>query len=417
MFFSVFLLLLFNIEARSSDKCTIIGEVYGRTSEAVYLFKASENITKFPEKMHLLNIINGKFEVVIETNQIEPYVIVFKEELDKGAYKKIVFFPNREVLLKLYSFEEFESKTTAIGGPLNECYYKLVKQEYRLYSDEAYLKLLDAKNTLIKGNRYFSQEMSILFEKLKTATSDRFVVLAEQKMLIDKGSDLTELGRANKLLIDSSLTKNYSLKYDKIETDINLATYFLLISDLQKAAQLPFLKMLISSISDKFINTYPLHPYSTQLKLFLNSQDLVKEKGKFIDFEIENKKNIAVRVSSLFSDNKFILLNFWGSWCGPCLAKMDMVYPLYKKYKTKGFDVISIAREFKTLSAWKNRIKANGYNWQNFVDFNDKYDVWNTYGILNATGRMILLNQNGVILLSDPSPKELETFVKNQLNP
>ena len=92
-FFLFFLLLLLNVKTWSSEKCNIIGEVYDRTSEAVYLFKASDNIIKFPEKAKLIKITNGKFEVVLEIDQIEPYVIVFKDELENGAYKKIVFFP------------------------------------------------------------------------------------------------------------------------------------------------------------------------------------------------------------------------------------------------------------------------------------------------------------------------------------
>ncbi|MBC7417837.1 MAG: redoxin domain-containing protein [Pedobacter sp.] len=405
-------LFLASLNINAKTLCKLKGEVYNRSSKEIYLFKASENIRKFPEKMKLLKVNNNKFEYSFQVDQIEPYVVVFKDELDNGAYKKIVFFPNDEVVLKLYAFDEFEDKTLAIGGLLNQTYYQLIREEYKIYKDETYVGLLKGKRELETNNQYFSTEMMVIHKQLSQKSKETATLFAEQKMLVDKGNDLTELGKENKRRIDSLFAINYSHKYVLIDRNINLAAYYLLINDLQRAEQFPFLKQLIKGSSEKFISTFTSHNYSAQLKTFLESQDLIKDKGRFIDFEAENGNGVTVKISSLFHQNKLILLNFWGSWCGPCLAKMEMVYPIYEQYKNRGFDVISIAREFKTLTAWRNRIKANGYYWQNIVDLDDKYDVWNKYGILNSVGKMLLIDQNGAVIAYDPTPKAIEDAIK-----
>jgi len=409
-----FCLLLISLNIYAKISCKLTGEIIGRSSKELYLYKATDNIKKFPERMKLLRVEDNKFQYLFQVDQIEPYVVVFKDEMDNNAYKKIIFFPNESVVLKLYAFEDFEDKTLAIGGELNQMYYRLMREEYKVYKDIAYVRLSRTWNNLLRSNQYFSPEMMAIKKLLSQKQSENGALLAEEKMLVDRGNDLTDLGKENKRQMDSLLAINYARKYGIIDQNINLATYFIIINDLRHAEEFPYLKNLIQGTSKKFINAFPTHYYSKQLKTFLESQTRIKEMGTFIDFEVENEKGSKLKISTLFHQNKLILLNFWGSWCGPCIAKMEMVYPIYEKYKTKGFEVISIAREFKSLTAWRNRIDSNGYHWQNVVDLNDKYNVWDKYGILNSVGKMLLIDQRGNIIAYDPTPKEIEEAIQKK---
>ncbi|ULT28046.1 TlpA family protein disulfide reductase [Sphingobacterium sp. E70] len=53
---------------------------------------------------------------------------------------------------------------------------------------------------------------------------------------------------------------------------------------------------------------------------------------------------------------RIILLDFWGSWCGPCRASMPHLQQLYNRYKNKGFEIIGIAQE--RGKHWKNPKRA-----------------------------------------------------------
>jgi thiol-disulfide isomerase/thioredoxin len=123
---------------------------------------------------------------------------------------------------------------------------------------------------------------------------------------------------------------------------------------------------------------------------------------------IEDEKEL--KLSSLLKD-KYILIDMWGSWCGPCIVKTRTMKPLYEKYKESGFNIIGIAREFKSLKAVKNRIKVENYVWPNLYDLDDKYQIWNKYGIGYGTGLMVLVDDKGRILAIDPTAEEVEKII------
>lgn len=60
---------------------------------------------------------------------------------------------------------------------------------------------------------------------------------------------------------------------------------------------------------------------------------------------------------------KYLLIDFWGSWCVPCRQSMPHVKALYAKYKNKGLSVLAIAHEYESSDkAWKDAIKKDGTN-------------------------------------------------------
>lgn len=58
----------------------------------------------------------------------------------------------------------------------------------------------------------------------------------------------------------------------------------------------------------------------------------------FVDLEGGRRKLSDYR-------GKYVLLDFWGTWCGPCIAEMRHLDPLYAKYQPKGFEVIGMIME------------------------------------------------------------------------
>ena len=63
---------------------------------------------------------------------------------------------------------------------------------------------------------------------------------------------------------------------------------------------------------------------------------------------------------------KYVLIDFWASWCGPCRRENPNVVNLYKAYKDKGFDVYSVSLD-KDKSRWEAAIKKDNLIWSNHV--------------------------------------------------
>nr|WP_315152507.1 TlpA disulfide reductase family protein [uncultured Flavobacterium sp.] len=118
-----------------------------------------------------------------------------------------------------------------------------------------------------------------------------------------------------------------------------------------------------------------------------------------------SKNDINGNIVSLETlKGKYVLLDFWGSWCGPCRASHPHLKDLYSKYKDKGFEILGIAYEQgKTLEAnkekWKSAVAADGITWLQVLNNEDveKMDVVKAYGV-SAFPTKVLLDRDGKVL-------------------
>jgi thiol-disulfide isomerase/thioredoxin len=98
-------------------------------------------------------------------------------------------------------------------------------------------------------------------------------------------------------------------------------------------------------------------------------------------------------VLSSFKNKKYVLLDFWATWCGPCIKKMPLLAELREKYSNE-FEVISIAYP-TTLSETKSIIAKQKMNWINI--YNDTKLI-NSYGGMGAIPRLFLIDKSGSII-------------------
>lgn len=112
-------------------------------------------------------------------------------------------------------------------------------------------------------------------------------------------------------------------------------------------------------------------------------------------------------LSKLFK-GRYLLLDFWASWCVPCRKNNPHLISVYKKYKGKGLAVIGIADDDGDTTAWKRAIETDSVGIWNHVlkglnkiaklkgERNDE-DISEKFGV-GEIPTMILIDKNGMII-------------------
>lgn len=109
---------------------------------------------------------------------------------------------------------------------------------------------------------------------------------------------------------------------------------------------------------------------------------------------------------------KVVLVDFWASWCGPCRATNPTLVALHKKYKSQGFEILSVSED-KAEAQWLNAIAADGLTWDYHVIDKNKSIAFR-YGVESIPFKL-LIDKNGNIASEKISGQALETRIQQLL--
>lgn len=113
---------------------------------------------------------------------------------------------------------------------------------------------------------------------------------------------------------------------------------------------------------------------------------------------------------------KYVLVDFWASWCGPCRAENPNVLKAYNKYKDKNFTVVGISLDDKGDN-WKKAIKDDGMPWTQLSDLKGwKNEVSQYYGIMGIPSTLLVDPKGNIIakdLRGEILNKKLEEIFNN----
>ncbi len=135
----------------------------------------------------------------------------------------------------------------------------------------------------------------------------------------------------------------------------------------------------------------------------------IKEGAEAPDFTAKTIDNKTVKLSDL--KGKVVLLDFWATWCGPCLMELPNVKKLYAAYKDKGFEIIGISAD-ETVEDLSKLVEQEDLQWPQIFDGGDKADsIQEQYGVMKYP-TTILLDKEGKISAIDVRGEEMEAAVK-----
>ena len=217
---------------------------------------------------------------------------------------------------------------------------------------------------------------------------------AEAQMLKDPGNPVN-------IILITSLSPSLGFKKWDVK---NLETY----------------EKVVAGFSKKHPNspiTKDIEAQYEQLKMsYAQFQEFEKtQSGGAVTPEIalQNPEGKMVRLSDL--RGKYVLIDFWASWCRPCRQENPNVVRLYNQYKNKNFTVFSVSLD-QNAEAWKGAILADGLIWPNHVSDLKAWDTPLTklYGF-NSIPHTVLIDKQGKVIARDLRGESLEQKLKEVL--
>lgn len=248
-------------------------------------------------------------------------------------------------------------------------------------------------------------------------------VTAQLKTLVEKTNariqqgQTTEAGLADELkAFDALLAAHSSQKTDAVAQVLLMkaALYLQIIQDMDRATA------LFEQLTKDFPGTRPAHEAAQMLvgmesqREQMKIQAALKIGATFPDFDVKDLTGAPLSVA-LFK-GKVVLIDFWATWCGPCITELPAVLAAYSRYKDKGFEIIGISldRDEATL---KRFITDRKMTWPQYFDGQEwQSPLAAKYGV-NAIPATYLLDGEGRIVAKNLRGPALEQELARLLGP
>lgn len=245
----------------------------------------------------------------------------------------------------------------------------------------------------------FFNTVSYYYKNYESPINKRMIALEEKE---DNNSELDSL---NTVLKKIGIAKQAKLNeiVDK-QMGVSIAIYQTMTQ--WDNSNFEFMNKMLKKFNTEKSSSF-ITPLIEEKVVYLKSVSLINK--PVIPFTLINENGQSVNIAD-YVGKKVILIDFWASWCGPCLAEMPGYHKIYEKYNDKGFIVLGISTD-SNKESWKRALIKQNLAWVNIVDEKGKNSVAKKYGVSYMPSNF-LVDKDGKIIKRDIKPVELEEYLK-----
>lgn len=363
-----------NTDGKKTDKAsgsttdssyTINGKIQGLDSGWIYLY----NVQNEEGKPDSALIKQGNFE--FKGSTAEPYFAVLTLGQFNGPRQQPLGFFVEAGKIDIKVSRDSLAKGTADGGA--------TQAEYKKYF-ASYQAIEDRQKVLVE--EYQTASMTGDAAKMEKAQKDFEGLEKENKDLI--GKFVKE--NANSYVSPFLLAQNFTFEVNPAELD-----------------------PLYNGLGEKTKASY----FGRNIKKALDASRSTAVGSAAPDFTLNDVNGKPVSLASY--KGKYVLIDFWASWCGPCRQENPNVVKAYNQYKAKGFDILGVSLDEKKDN-WEKAIKQDQLTWAHVSDLGGwQSEVAGLYGV-KAIPANYLLDKDGKIIAKNLRGEDLVKKLSEVLN-
>ena len=335
---------------QSKSEYTISGEVTAPSYEGQQAVLAQMTGNEM-ETVSSTTITNGKFEFKGDTDSpVLRFITLGENENQVGT---IVMVEPGKTKIK------FDTDFHISGSPINEA-----------FND-------------------FNAKQQELNDKMRSISEQHGAASADNSMTDELDAELRSE-------INSTMdkAKDLNFKFVKENIDNELGQYIFMTSAGMFEAEQQ--KEILAMASEEFKKNENVQLIIAQLE----AAEAVSIGKYFTDITMKNPEGETISLSDYAGKGKYVFIDFWAAWCGPCINEMPNVVEAYSKYKDKGLEIVGVSLD-QDKDKWIEGIKDMKMTWPQMSDLK----LWESeavglYGI-RSIPHTVLLDKEGVIIAKD----------------
>lgn len=361
-------LVLFSCKPNyGSGKFTVAGEIKGLPDQKVYLEELFFSGDRQPEVLDTAEVKGGKFSL----SAMAVAQGIYRLRLEKDRPVFVLINDQNELELKA-DYSNLSMKTITINSPANA----LLK---------SFIQETDARRTALKSS---NEQLKAMPDK-----TDSTYQVMEQAYNQSVGS-----------------YENYIIRFIDSTTNPIVAVFAL---GYTRQIDPEKLTGTVAGLSKRFPGNATVITVSEQFKQMQAQAAQQKEAEKARpqigteapDLSMLTPDGKTLSLSSL--KGKFVLVDFWASWCGPCRQENPNVVKAYNAYKDKNFTVLGVSLD-KNKAFWEEAIKTDGLAWNHISDLKQwDSDAVGKYAI-DGIPYNVLVDPQGKIIAEGLRGQDLE---------
>ena len=256
-------------------------------------------------------------------------------------------------------------------------------------------------------------------------TQDLIIALNAQKDEIKKKFNLDSLladfykeGTSQERKDEIIAVYEEAQKEEKVVDSIffanNPTSFYTLIQLLKKVEEYPVEEMDAKIAAFKTLPEFQGNRYLTEIEKAVETLKAVQPGMVAPDFTLNDPKGNPVSLSSVYTQHKITMIDFWAGWCGPCRRFNPTLVEIYKKYNKAGFGIIGVSLD-NDEALWNKAIEEDKLTWIQVSDL----QYWNSAPAklyhVKFIPQNIFVDQEGKIIKRQVEKDDIDKFIKEFL--